>query len=110
MIAAILSVAFLASLSHAASQLSHIANATTSVSPTAVLPLLIILMWSVWVPSSIEWVPCFEARQANYNLTFTCANLTVPLDYLNNPQNKTTQVGVAKAHPIELTQPLGELF
>ena len=65
---------------------------------------------SVWLPSSIEWVPCFEARQANYNLTFTCANLTVPMDYLDNPQNKTTQLGVAKAHPMELTEPLGELF
>jgi hypothetical protein len=32
------------------------------------------------------------------------------MDYLNNPENKTTQVGVAKAHPMELTAPLGELF
>jgi len=32
------------------------------------------------------------------------------MDYLNNPQNKTTQVGFAKAHPMELAQPLGELF
>jgi hypothetical protein len=43
-------------------------------------------------------------------LTFECANLTVPLDYLDNPQNKTTQLGIAKAHPMELTEPLGILF
>jgi len=108
MIAVILGVAFLAGMSHA--QSSHIASGTTSVSPTTVPPLLSMLMQSVWLPSSIQWVPCFKARQANYNLVFTCANLTVPLDYLNNPQNKTTQVGVAKAHPEELTDPLGQLF
>jgi len=102
-------LALLARVSQA--QATHVTSATTSaVSPAAVLPLSILLIQSVWVPSSIQWVPCFEARQANYNLTFTCANLTVPLDYLNNPQNKTTQVGVAKAHPQELTTPVGQLF
>jgi hypothetical protein len=42
MIAIIL--AFLVGASHAASQSSHVANATGSVSPTAVLPLHIILI------------------------------------------------------------------
>ena len=63
-----------------------------------------------WLPTSIPWVPCFDARGEDFNVTFQCANLTVPVNYLDPTQNKTTQVGMAKAHPIELKDPLGLLF
>lgn len=43
-------------------------------------------------------------------MTWQCANLTVPVDYLHNLENKTTQIGLAKARPAELTVPLGILF
>ena len=39
-----------------------------------------------------------------------CANLTVPVDYRDGSDNRTTIVGVAKARPNELTNPIGALF
>ena len=84
-----------ASLATAASP----ASVSATPSATAVIPIYSYLIFqSVSLPSSIEWVPCFEARQANYNLTFECANLTVPLEYLNPKSSNTTQIGIAKAH------------
>ena len=44
-----------------------------------------------------------------YNITWQCANLTVPIDY-RSTKNSTTQVGVVRGRPNELEKPLGALF
>jgi hypothetical protein len=44
------------------------------------------------------------------NLSWQCANLTVPMDYLVNTNNKTTEIYIAKVHPEGLNKPLGGVF
>jgi hypothetical protein len=44
------------------------------------------------------------------NVTWQCANLTVPLDYDVNPKNKTTEIYIAKLHPEGLSNPSGGVF
>ena len=67
------------------------------------------LAMSSSISTTIQWQSCFSARGADFDATFQCANLTVPLDYLNNTK-KTTQIGVAKVHPKELENSLGPMF
>ena len=64
----------------------------------------------MWLPTSIPWVPCFSDIDALANVTWQCANLTVPLDYRNATDNTTTQIGMAKAHPNELNESERLLF
>jgi len=61
------------------------------------------------ISTSIPWQDCFSAQGGNFNMTFQCANLTVPLSYMNI-QNKTTQIRVAKLHPNELQNSQGPMF
>ena len=63
-----------------------------------------------WLPTSIPWTPCFQDIGPLFNVTWQCANLTIPIDYLDATDNKTTQLGIAWARPNELETPIGALF
>lgn len=60
------------------------------------------MLIQTWLPTSIPWVPCF-GDLANETVQWQCANLTVPVDYLKTSDNKTTQVGIAWAHPTTIS-------
>lgn len=77
---------------------------------TQVFPVHPQLIVEQLFPTSIQWIPCFGDRGAQYNVLWTCANLTVPIDYLHPSENKSIQIGVARAQPVELETAFGLFY
>jgi hypothetical protein len=63
-----------------------------------------------FIPTSISWVPCFIDERNAINVTWSCYNLTVPIDYRNATSNLTTTVGIVRGRPKEIDAPQGALF
>jgi hypothetical protein len=62
------------------------------------------------IPTLIPWEPCFINEGEAIDVTWSCANLTVPIDYRNATSNLTTNVGIVRGRPNELDVPQGALF
>src|SRR5579859_4833417 len=62
-----------------------------------------------WLPTSINWTPCFTDLESQFNIKWQCANLTVPMDY-RSADNKTTQIGIVRGHSNDVAQSTGVLF
>lgn len=76
----------------------------------AVCPLTLETNKKTWLPTSIPWTTCFIDEGKLEGVTWLCANLTVPVDYRAGTGNETTTIGVAKARPIGLQNPIGAMF
>lgn len=62
------------------------------------------------IPTSAEWKPCFANISQIANVNITCANLTVPLDYLNSSNPKTTYIRAVRVRSNNVPKPSEALF
>jgi hypothetical protein len=54
------------------------------------------------IPTLIPWEPWLINKGEAINVTWSCANLTVPINYRNATSNLTTNVGIVQGRPSEL--------